>query len=323
MRQLKNVILVGAASLALATAGSIGPAAATAAHTAAKKKQLVVGVSMFNLQNQYWTEIVRGIKTVAGKKVKVVVTDPKDDAPTQVSDIENFITNKVDAIVLAGIDPAALDPVLKKARAAGIKVIAQSTKLKTYDTYVTVGELDMGTNAGEIAGQWIKDNLGGNAEVAVLNYPTIPQLIDRDKGIRQGVAKYAPNAKFVADASAATEEQGLAAAENILQAHPNLNAFVCINDNGCMGALQAAKAAGKTSKNFAVVGIGGDPSALKEMTKDNSSYVGTVDLQSFADGKLLMSSALKLIARKKVPKDQLVKLQKVVGAKAAYQVLGR
>jgi ribose transport system substrate-binding protein len=337
VRQIWKVMVVGAAGLALAACGSSSgsqeassaasapaesSAAPASAEPSAPAEKQVVGVSLLNLQNQYWTEIVRGIQDQAGGAVEVVVTDPKDDAVTQVSDIENFITNQVDAIVVAGIDPAALAPVIKKAQEAGIKVAAQSTKLDAYDTYVTVGELDMGTNAGEIAGQWLADNLGGKGEVAILNYPKIPQLIDRDKGIREGIAKLAPGAKVVADASAATEEEGLAAAETILQAHPNVNAFVCINDNGCMGALQAGKAAGKTSKDFAVIGIGGDPSALKEMSKDGSSYVGTVDLQSYANGKLLMESITKMLNGETIPKDQLVTLQKVVGADAAKQLRG-
>lgn len=296
-------------------------AASPAAEEAESAEPPVVGVSLLNLQNEYWTEIVRGIQETAGDNAVVNVTDPNDDAATQVADLENFIVNQVDAIVVAAIDPAAVEPVLQRAQEAGIKIVAQSTKVETYDTYITVGELDMGLNAGQIAGQWIADNLGGEAEVAILNYPVIPQLIDRDKGIRDGIAELAPNAKVVADASAATAEEGLAAAETIFQAHPNVNVFVCINDNGCLGALQAGKAKGKTTKDFAVVGIGGDPAALAEIAA-GTSYFGTVDLQSYADGQLVMNSIFKLIAGEDVPKDQLVTLQKVVGPDAAAEILG-
>jgi ribose transport system substrate-binding protein len=325
------VVAAAAASLAACssstTAESPAPASSAAASSAAPvaseaAEPATVGVSLLNLQNQYWTEIVRGIEDVAaGSNTTVTVTDPNDDSAKQVADLENLITNQVDAIVIAAIDPAAVEPVLQKAQAAGIKIVAQSTKVATYDTYITVGELDMGLNAGQIAGQWIADNLGGNAEVAILNYPKIPQLIDRDKGIRDGIAELAPNAKVVADASAATAEEGLAAAETILQAHPNVNVFVCINDNGCLGALQAGKAKGKTTKDFAVVGIGGDPAALKEIAA-GTSYYGTVDLQSFQDGQLVMQSVDKLLAGESVPKDQLVTLSKIVGPDAAKALLG-
>ena len=333
MRQSMKWLVVAAAAASLAACGSSttaespAPASSAAAASAAPvateaAEPATVGVSMLNLQNQYWTEIVRGIEDVAaGSNATVNVTDPNDDSAKQVADLENLITNQVDAIVIAAIDPAAVEPVLQKAQAAGIKIVAQSTKVGTYDTYITVGELDMGLNAGQIAGQWIADNLGGNAEVAILNYPKIPQLIDRDKGIRDGIAELAPNAKVVADASAATAEEGLASAETILQAHPNVNVFVCINDNGCLGALQAGKAKGKTTKDFAVVGIGGDPAALKEIAA-GTSYYGTVDLQSFQDGQLAMQSVNKLLAGETVPKDQLVTLSKVVGPDAAKAMLG-
>ena len=331
MRHSIKMLAAAAAVLTLAACGQSGGGGSSSAGTSSAApsptqsssaaKIPVVGVSMLNLQNQYWTEIVRGITDEAGTAATINVTDPNDDAAKQVSDIENFIAAKVDVIIIAAIDPAAVDPVLQRAQAAGIKIVAQSTKVNTYDTYVTVGERDMGLNAGQIAGQWLADNLGGAGQVAVLNYPKIPQLIDRDKGIRDGVLELAPGAEFVADASAATAEEGLAAAETILQAHPDVNAFVCINDNGCLGALQAGKAAGKTTKDFVVVGIGGDPAALKEIA-DGTSYYGTVDLQSYNDGKLLMSSAFKLLAGEDVPKDQLVPLQKVVGSDAAKALLG-
>lgn len=308
-----------AASQPAAQSAASSPSAA--AEDTADAEPPVVGVSLLNLQNEYWTEIVRGIQETAGDNAVVNVTDPNDDAATQVADLENFIVNQVDAIVVAAIDPAAVAPVLQRAQEAGIKIVAQSTKVDTYDSYVTVGEYDMGLNAGQIAGQWIADNLGGEAEVAILNYPVIPQLIDRDKGIRDGIAELAPNAKFVADASAATAEEGLAAAETIFQAHPDVNAFVCINDNGCLGALQAGKAKGKTAEDFAVVGIGGDPAALEEIAK-GGSYIGTVDLQSYADGQLVMDSVFKLLSGEEVPKDQLVSLQKVVGPEAAKALLG-
>ncbi len=308
-------LLAIAATLSLALVGC-----STTADAPQAEEKPKIGISFLNLQNQYWTDIIAGIEESAGDDYDVVVADPNDDAAKQVADLENFIADGVDAIVVAAIDAAAVEPVIAQAMAAGIKVVTHATKIAEYDTHITLGERDMGLAAGEMAGTWISENLDGEATYAVLNYPQIEQLIDRDLAIREGVANIAPNAEAVAEASAATAEEGLAAAEAILQAHPDLNVFVCINDNGCLGAIEAAKAVGKTPDTFAVVGIGGDPAALQSIV-DGTGFVGTVDLNPVGTGTLLFDAIVELLAGGTVEKDQFGIVKSVYGADAAAELL--
>lgn len=152
----------------------------------------------------------------------------------------------------------------------------------------------MGNEIGKAAGKWIADKLGGEAEVAVLNYPRIPQIINREKGITEGIAEHAPNAKIVATASAATPEEGMKAMETILQAHPNVKEVAAINDSGALGAFQAIKAAGKDGDDVFVGGIDATPEALDNI-KQNTIYRATVDIQPFENGKIDLDFMLQLL----------------------------
>ena len=109
------------------------------------------------------------------------------DAATQVSAIENFIAAKVQYILVAPVDPASLEPLVKKAHDAGIKWVSIAQDVKGYDVFLSVPELAYGLAIGHNAGAWMKTHYTGPIEVAIIDYPELPQIIDRAKGIEQGI----------------------------------------------------------------------------------------------------------------------------------------
>ncbi|XID93008.1 sugar ABC transporter substrate-binding protein [Paenibacillaceae bacterium WGS1546] len=281
------------------TGSSAAPS--NSADSSGEDQKLKIGVSVLDLANPYFVQIVNGVKAGAeGKNIEIIVDDPKSDVSRQVTGIENFISAKVDGIIVAALDPKAIDPIVKKAREAGIKVIAQATTLENADMNVAVQEYTMGNEIGKAAGQWIADKLDGEAEVAVLNYPRIPQIIDRERGITEGIAEHAPNAKVVATASAATPEEGMKAMESILQAHPNVKVVAAINDSGALGAYQAMRAAGKDGDDVFIGGIDATPEALDNI-KQNTIFRASVDIQPLQNGEQDLEFMLKLIAGEEVP----------------------
>ena len=95
------------------------------------KKAKKIGLSLWAYDSQYWTEVRDGAQEKCDELgYELVIADPNNVPSQQVSDIENFITMGVDAIIVAAIDPQSVSGVLKEARAAGIKVVAQSIEVK-------------------------------------------------------------------------------------------------------------------------------------------------------------------------------------------------
>jgi ribose transport system substrate-binding protein len=262
------------------------------------KSKVTIGFVVMDLANPFYVQETDGFKAQAKKQGSVIYTvDGKMDAATQVTAIENFIAQKVNVIVCSPVDSKAIEPLVKKAQQAGIKFIAANQEITGYDAFITVPELQYGLAGGRMAGEWMTNHFKGEVEVAILDLPELKQIIDRAKGLEQGILEKYPKAKVVAHQSASTPETGMKAAETILQAHPNVKVISCINDAGALGAAEAAKAMGKASSDFCVFGLDATPEALAKI-KENGIYRGTIDINPKGMGGIIFNTAYSLAVGK-------------------------
>ena len=140
-----------------------------------------------DLTNTYFVEVARGVQDRCDELgIEVVINDGKADLANQVSAFENFISQKVDAIIVSPIDEQGLIPSVEAAHAAGITVIAGNQDVSGSDAFITVPEYDYGFTIGQNAGQWIAEKLGGEAKVAIFDYPELESVIARGNGIEEG-----------------------------------------------------------------------------------------------------------------------------------------
>ena len=184
--------------------------------------------------------------------MEVQVIDGHSDATTQVTAIENLITQGVDCIVICPVDTVAPETAVAEAQAAGIPVISWSEHIEGSNAWVAVNNYDYGFENGKIAGQWILDNLDSqeDAKVMYVYVQESEQLIERGNGMKDGVASLAPDAETVAIQSGNTTEAGMEAVETTLAKYPDLNVIVCSNDSVALGAYEAMIAAGKGEDNI-------------------------------------------------------------------------
>lgn len=270
-------------------------------HSGGTSDGVLIGVSVLDLANPYYVQLVNGIKKEAQlRNAGLIIDDPKSDVNRQIQAVEKFIDLKLDAIIIAALDQNALEGVLGKAMEAGIKVVAQATKVENCDTYVSFDEWDMGHTIGQGAGKWIRDRMDGKAEVVILNYPRIAQIVKREKGIRDGIAEFAPDAEIVAVASSADPIEGKRVTGEILKKHPNVKVVVGINDGGALGALEAFEEVGKAAGDVFIGGIDATPEAVEQIKRD-SVYRATVDINPYYSGMLNVDFAIKLIKGQIVP----------------------
>jgi len=297
-------------------------AAASAAVTDATVKvnegPYKIGMSTLNLSNPFFVALTNAAKDYAAKNnAELFINDSQDSAEKQVTAIENFIASGCDAIIVTAVDPEAILPAVQAARAQGIKVIAHTTKLAEYDAWVAADEYDMGYTLGITAGEWIAANLGdGEIQAATLNFDTIPQVINRKKGIIEGVLEKAPNVKFVADATAGDPQAGMEATENFIQTYPDLQVLLGINDGGALGGYEAFMAAGKTGDKYLVGGIDATPEGIAKV-KEGGIYRVTIDQAPVTAGQKCVELALKAIKGESFEKDYLQALVPVTAANVA------
>ncbi|MBC7735751.1 MAG: sugar ABC transporter substrate-binding protein [Candidatus Saccharibacteria bacterium] len=275
----------------------------------AAQDSMTMGYTAIDLTNPYFIALTKGMQARADELgIKLTIHDGKSDPASQVSAIENFIVQKMSAILVSPIDPKALEPMVAQTKDAKIPMISVAQGVPGSDAFLGLNEHEYGLSIGRIAGQYITDKMGGQAEVAVLTYPELAPIIDRAKGIEDGILEKAPGAKIVAEQSAATPENGAAAIEAIMQAHPNVRVVAGINDAGILGAYESLAGMGVDTKQFALFGLDATPEALAKM-REGGMYKATVDIAPFDAGKAAIDLAVQVIKSGPVP-DMIV--QKMV-----------
>lgn len=256
--------------------------------SSADEEVIKIGMSTLNLSNPFFVELTNAAKAYgAERNVEILINDSADKIEKQIEALENFISSGCKAIIVTAVDPEAILPVVQRARAEGIVVIAHTSKLEEYDAWVAADEYDMGYTLGTAAGKWIAENWGTEEpiEAGVLNYDVLAQVINRKNGIIEGVHEYAPNVTFVADATAGDPQTGMDVTESFIQANPNLRVVLGINDGGTLGAYEAFMAAGMDGDNYLIGGIDATPEGIAKVAEGGIFRITVDQAPSIAGAK--------------------------------------
>ncbi|QBS38492.1 D-ribose ABC transporter substrate-binding protein [Thermaerobacter sp. FW80] len=224
------------------------------------KDDVVIGLAISTLNNPFFVDLEAGAKEAAeAAGANLVVLDAQDDPARQVSQIEDLVTQGVDAIVINPTDGDAVVPAIEKANQANIPVI-------TVDRAATGGKVAThiasdNVAGGRMAGEYIIDLLGGEGKVVELEgIPGTSAARDRGQGFNEVIGS-ADGIEVVARQPADFDRaKGMSVMENILQAQPEIDAVFAHNDEMALGALEAIKASGRSG--IKVIGFDGTPDAV-------------------------------------------------------------
>jgi ABC-type sugar transport system substrate-binding protein len=280
------------------------------------EKTIRVGATLQDLGNVYFIDIAKGLEEQAKKLGwQLTVADGRSDAQTQINSIENFITEGVNAIIIAPYDSAALVPYVARAKEKGIRVVCVTQSIDGYEGWIGTQEREYGLAGGTLAGQWIIDHFPKDqtVEVGIISYPEMETIIDRGEGLKEAILKMAPNAKIVNEQSAATPERGEQVTAAMLQANPNIKVIACINDSGALGALNAVQAAGKATDDFCIVGLDATEEAVARI-KEGTVLRATVDIAPVQTGRDTIDLTAKVLQSGPVSGIQVVTMIPVTSA---------
>lgn len=262
-------------------------------------KQTTVGLAVSTLNNPFFVDLRDGA-VAQGKALgfNVVVADGQNDANRQLSQIENFIQQKVDLIAVNPVDSDAVAAAVKAANKAGIPVITVDRGANGGAVVCHIASDNVA--GGRMAGEHIAKLLNGTGSVIELEgIPGTSAARDRGKGFNEAIAKYS-GIKVVARQEAGFDRaRGMSVMENLLQANPNVNAVFAHNDEMALGALKAIEAAGKLGK-IKVVGFDATDDAVKAV-KDGK-MAATVAQKPADMGKIAILTAKDVLGGKKVDK---------------------
>lgn len=224
-------------------AGLLALALAAPAATAAQTFD--VGYDIYFAGNSWSVQLYREFEAEVernGDKVNAVLVESELNVDKQISNIEDLITQGVDAIITTPISPTALVPALKKARAEGIKVVLLASKIRSddYDALVTVDDVDF----GKAGAQWLADELGGKGRIVALNgISGISASDDRWAGAREVFDRY-PGIEVIGAVDASWDyAQAKVAMSNLLAANPQIGGVWSQGGAMTLGAIDAFEAA--------------------------------------------------------------------------------
>lgn len=228
--------------------------------------------------------------------IELITQDANSDLTEQTKQLENYITRKVDGIIIVPIDSEAAGDEVQMVNDAGIPIV-------TLDIAVTGGgtvNSHLESNnymGGEKSADFIAEQLGGKGTVAVIDNPTITSLIARTDGFTNTIAEKYPDIEIVSIQSGDSDrEKGMQVAENILQKYPDLDAIYCTNDAMGLGALQAVQAKGMKT---IIIGFGAFEEALQEI-KAGSNYKASFSQEPTSMGKAAMEVMAKILRGEEV-----------------------
>lgn len=232
-----------------------------------------------DMTNPYYWRMGEGAKRAAeelGIEMNFVSAATNGDIEGQIAVVETELVKSPDAIVLVPMNGTALIPKVMEANALGIPVITADTRVDDGPGRVeTFVGLDEEESFAEMA-EWVVEQIGGSGEVAILEGFRGSSTAElRLNGMMRVFDSY-PDVDVVASIAADwDQEKGLKAAEDILQAHPEVDAILGTNDLMAMGAVQAVAGAG-LSDQIVVVGDDAIPSALASM-RSGGGLDATID----------------------------------------------
>jgi ribose transport system substrate-binding protein len=299
-----RVILAFTAVAALAacskgtTTSSTSTSEASPGAGAAASGGKVIGVSIQNREAQFYQEMENGMRSEAAKHgYTVTVVDASRDNSKQQSQVEDFISQKVAAIVLTPYDSQAIGSAIVEANKANIPVftadIANTSREGKVIAHIASDNVQGGAQAGKLMCAALPGKTGA---VAIIDEPEVTSVQDRVKGFKQALAGGCPAVKIVADIDGGGERaKASAAMEDILQAHKDLKGVFGINDDSALGAAKAVEASGLKGK-VAVIGYDATPEARAAIKKgsmfgdaiQHPDQIGVDTIQAIAqyfDGK--------------------------------------
>jgi ABC-type sugar transport system, periplasmic component len=281
-----------------ATAVLLSPLSATGAEV---KK---IGLAVPNLQADFFNQIKIGVENYGKEKgIEVIVVDAKNDTATQVSQVQDLMTQGIDAFIYIPAGAAAAAVPTRLARQAGIPVINvdRFPEGEPGDTFIA-GE---SVESAYAVCKYVIEKAGGSGKMAIIHGQkgTTPE-VDRFTGCKRAIDE-APGVELVDQqwSNMWSADEGFSIAQNMLQARPDITMIFGQADGLAMGAAKAMDVAGLSDKVI-IGGYDGDISALEYLSKCGGPFMVTATQSTRTMGRMAVDAAIAAAAGEKLPERQ-------------------
>ncbi|MCI0993689.1 sugar ABC transporter substrate-binding protein [Pseudomonas corrugata] len=284
-----------------------------------------IGVSIARVDDNFMTYVRSGLEDAAKKdSVQIQFEDAQGDVVRQLNQVQGFINQKVDAVIVLPVDTAATTNMTRAAVEAKVPLVyvnRHPDERVLPKGVVTVASNDI--EAGQLQMHYLAEKLNGKGTLAIIMGDLAQNAThDRTEGVKQVLKDY-PGIKIVEQQSAEWQRaKGMDLTSNWLLAGTSFDAIVANNDEMAIGAAMALQQAGKTKGEIAIVGIDGLPDGLAAIKR--GMLVASVFQDPKAQATAALQAAVKMIKGEPVEAEvwvpfQLIKPEQVAMFEQHYK----
>lgn len=294
MFRILLILAMTVAVLGCSPEGSNAPSGGTP-----ERANKIVGASLLTQSHQFYRDLVGAMEeTAAENGITLRIQYAEFNGPKQVNQLETFVQQGVDAVIVAPKDSAGIAPAIQDVQAAGIPVFTVDIAAHGVDVVSHIASDNV--QGGRLIGEYLAKLLNGKGKVAIIDQPETASVQERVAGFDEALAKY-PEMEIVQRApGGGVRDKAMRAAMDVIQANPDLDAIFGINDDSALGALAALESAGLQDK-VVIVGYDGTPEARETILAGKALKADTVQ-HPVEIGKATIETIAAHFAGEEVPK---------------------
>lgn len=289
----KQITTIVATALAVLAAGSV-----VAAQT------VTIGITQNNVGvDSYQTTYEKAFIEAASERdgVEIVVLDAGGDVARQIAQVQDLIQQNVDAIIIWPTNGQAVVPVVRQAHQHGIPVIVTNSKIADAgNAFIAAFSGPDNIAQGASAAEMMCEALDGAGEIVqITGQPGYTTAVERQKGFEDRLAEACPDVKILETQPADwNREKAQRVMENFLTKYENIDGVYSGDDNMGVGALNAAKAAGRAE---GIAFIGATNFAVGYEAIERGEYYGSIYQSPVDDARAALDTALKVLKGEEAP----------------------
>lgn len=257
--------------------------------------------------------MARDLGDLARKKgLMFRVYDSETDAYKQVTLFDKARAEGATAMIVCPLEINLLEDSLASAREANIPIVFQANDFFGYGAVLVGGDnYLLGLTPGRFAGELIHDEMGGKAQVIILDFSSREDIVVRANGLEDGLKEFAPDATVIGRYTGATRELGKESVAKLLAEGVKFNFILSINDAGSFGAIDAMVEAGIKPNEVTIISIDAEPLAQEYILKDYFIR-GSVGSSNVQLAEAMMNATVKLLASESIAENIIVPPKEIV-----------
>jgi ribose transport system substrate-binding protein len=220
--------------------------------------------------------------------------DANQDLQASLAAAEETIGN-VDVLNFTPVQEAPSGPTITRlAQETGKPIICESSPTDGCTTLVSIDDYAAGYKVGVWSGEYVRDNMGGEAVVLDVGLPALQTTVNRSQGFLDGITSVLGDSARLAQSvdGQGLKDTAVRVAADALTANPDVNVIFGINDDSALGGLQAFEASGGDPSNLLVVGFGCEGKACKDALAEGGPYKVSAAMFPEYQGRLLIDAGV-------------------------------